>query len=209
MSVITGQSQISLTPRGVCPPAVYPTLYRFTVAQYDRMVRDGTIGINERIELVDGLLLRKMGKNPPHVFTGKLALKLFAQIVAPDWHVAKEDPVVVSAWSKPEPDLSVVRGTERDYATRAITAADVALVAEIADASLASDRSEMANLYAQARIPVYWIINLVDRQVEVFSEPDSGGYRSRVDFAPGQDVPVVIDGIEVGRIAVSDIIAWP
>jgi hypothetical protein len=84
-----------------------------------------------------------MGKNPPHVFAGKVGLKRLERIVSPGWHVGKEDPVVVSEWAKPEPDLSVVRGTENDYLDRAVTAADVALVIEIAESSLATDGSDM------------------------------------------------------------------
>jgi Uma2 family endonuclease len=201
MSVMTASPQVPTTP-----PEAFPSLYRLTVAQYDRMVQDGTIGKNERVELIEGLLVTKMGKNPPHVFAGKLCLKRLEQLVSLDWHVGKEDPVIVSEWSKPEPDLSVVRGTENDYLDRAVTAADVGLVVEIAESSLSADRSEMTKVYARADIPVYWIVNLVDRQVEVYTQPSNDGYQCRQDFASDQNVPVVIDGREVGRIPVSDIV---
>ena len=84
-------------------------------------------------------------------------------------------------------------------------AADVALVVEVADSSLAEDR-KMAAIYGGAGVPVYWIVNLVDRQVEVYTDPGIGGYATRTDFRPGQQVPVVIDGREVGQIAVDDIL---
>jgi Uma2 family endonuclease len=201
MSMITAPPHAPTTPSDV-----FPGLYRFTVSQYDRMVQDGTIGENDRVELIEGLVVTKMGKNPPHVFAGKLGLKRLERLVSPGWHVGKEDPVVVSEWGKPEPDLSVVRGTENDYLDRAVTATDVGLVVEIAESSLVTDRTEMNKVYARAGIPVYWIINLVDRQVEVYTQPSNDGYRSREDFAWDQDVPVVIEGREVGRIAVSDIV---
>jgi Uma2 family endonuclease len=201
MSVMTPPPQAPTTP-----PEGFPGLYRLTVAQYDRMVQDGTIGKNERVELIEGLLVTKMGKNPPHVFAGKLSLKRLERLVSPGWHVGKEDPVVVSEWSKPEPDLSVVRGTENDYRDRAVTAADVGLVVEIAESSLSADRSEMTKVYARAGIPVYWIVNLVDRRVEVYTQPGNDGYQLRQDFASDQNVPVVIEGREVGRIPVSDIV---
>jgi Uma2 family endonuclease len=201
MSMTTAAPQVPTSP-----PEVFPGLYRFSVAQYDRMVHDGTIGKNERVELIEGLLVTKMGKNPPHVFAGKLGLKRLERLVSPGWHVGKEDPVVVSEWGKPEPDLSVVRGTENDYLHRAVTAADVGLVVEIAESSLATDRSVMTKIYARAGIPVYWIVNLVDRQIEVYTQPSDDEYQSRQDFALDQDVPVVIDGREIGRIPVSDIV---
>jgi Uma2 family endonuclease len=201
MSVMTAPPQVPTTP-----PGVFPRLYRFTVAQYDRMVQDGTIGENERVELIDGLLVTKMGKNPPHVFAGKVGLKRLERIVSPGWHVGKEDPVVVSEWAKPEPDLSVVRGTEKEYLGRSVAAADVALLVEIAESSLATDRSDMAKIYARAKIPVYWIVNLLNRQVEVYMRPCDEGYESRQEFASDQEVPVTIEGHEVGRILVSDLI---
>jgi hypothetical protein len=73
------------------PPEVFPGLYRFSVAQYDRMVHDGTISKNERVELIEGLLVTKLGKNPPHVFAGKLGLKGLERLVSPGWHVGKDD----------------------------------------------------------------------------------------------------------------------
>jgi Uma2 family endonuclease len=80
------------------------------------------------------------------------------------------------------------------------------LLVEAADTSLDRDRGVKKMAYARGRIPVYWIINLVDRQVEVYSDPRRGQYRSTQVFEPGQDVPVVIDGVEVGRIAVADLL---
>ena len=64
----------------------------------------------------------------------------------------------------------------------------------------------MAFVYGAAGIPVYWIVNLMDRQVEVYTGPGPDGYASREDFREGTDVRVVIDGVEVGRIAVADIL---
>jgi Uma2 family endonuclease len=201
MSMMTVPTTLPTTP-----PHAFPGLYRLTVTQYDRMIENGTIGEHERVELIEGLLVTKMGKNPPHVFAGKMGLKRLEQLVAPGWHVGKEDPVVVSEWGKPEPDLSVVRGTESDYVGRPVTAADVGLVVEISESSLAADRSEMARIYARASIPVYWIVNLVNRQIEVYTQPSNEGYESRIVYASNQSVPVFLDGREVGQILVSDII---
>jgi Uma2 family endonuclease len=99
-----------------------------------------------------------------------------------------------------------VRGKESDFLRRAVTGADVALVVEIAESSLLADRSEMSKVYARARIPIYWNINLIDRQVEVYTQPADDCYQPRQDFAPDQFVPVVIEDREVGGILVSDIV---
>jgi Uma2 family endonuclease len=188
------------------PPQGFPGLYRLTVAQYDQMIRDGTIGENEPVQLIEGLLVTKMGRNRPHIVAAKTGFAALTRIVPAGWHVAKEDPIAVSNWSKPEPDLAVVQGGAKDYLHRDVAAANVALVVEIAETTLAADRSEMSKVYASAGVPVYWVVNLVDRQVEVYTTPGADGYKSRQDFTLGQDVPVSIAGREAGRIPVAEIV---
>jgi Uma2 family endonuclease len=98
-----------------------------------------------------------------------------------------------------------VRGGIRDYLRRHPEPADIALFAEVSDSSLRQDR-KLAKVYAATGIPVYWIVNLVHCQVEVYTDPGPGGYGSRRIFKPGRHVPVVIAGVEVGRIRVADIL---
>ena len=202
-SVFPGTSTV---PALIPSPDLVSGLYRLTVRQFDQMVNDGVIADDERVELIEGLLVTKMGRNRPHVQAGKRGLKTLSGITPTGWHVAKEDPLVASDLSKPEPDLAVVRGEVEDYDKRDVLAADVALVVEIAESSLIVDRTDMVSVYSASGIPVYWIINLVEGQVEVYSDPSPAGYQSRQVFQPGQDVPVVIDGNEVGKIPVADIL---
>ena len=95
-----------------------------------------------------------------------------------------------------------------DYNDRDVTASDLALVVEIAQRSLTDDRTVMARIYAASGIPIYWIINLIDGQVEVYSDPDqtSSQYNAHVDYEPGDNVPVIIEGRELTRIAVADLL---
>jgi Uma2 family endonuclease len=81
----------------------------------------------------------------------------------------------------------------------------VALVVEVAQSSLAQDRA-MIRVYGKAGIPSYWLVNLVDRQVEVYSDPRPDGYATRDDYRSGQAVPVVLDGVVVGFITVDDML---
>jgi hypothetical protein len=83
---------------------------------------------------------------------------------------------------------------------------DAVLLVEVSETTLDRDQGPKLLAYARSGIPIYWIVNLVDNQIEVYCQPTPDGYRSRHDFKPGQDVPVVIDGVEVGRIAVSAIL---
>jgi Uma2 family endonuclease len=94
-----------------------------------------------------------------------------------------------------------------DYSERDVAASDIGLVVEIADSSLTEDRDVMGHLYASSGIPVYWIVNLVDGLVEVYTNPDpSGGYRSRIDYRQNDEIPIMIEGREIGRVAVSDLL---
>lgn len=183
-----------------------PSLYRFTVAQFDRMLSDGTIGPRERLELIDGLVVTKVSKNPPHIVAGKRLFRCLDRIVPQGWHVAKDDDIVISDHDKPQPDVSVVRGDPEDYGDRYAMPADIALAAEISESTLPSDRSIKMPRYAAAKIPFYWIVNLVDEQVEVYTDPVGTTYTTRIVFTRGEQVPVVIDGKIVGQIAVSDIL---
>ncbi len=97
-------------------------------------------------------------------------------------------------------------GAARDYVDESPGAADLALVIEISDSTLARDQGFKKAIYAKSGIPVYWIVNLVDRRVEVYSDPggdaDKPDFRQRHDYGEVHDVPLVIGGQEMARIPV-------
>jgi Uma2 family endonuclease len=178
-----------------------------TVDEYDRMVESGAIGEDEPVELLGGELVPKMGQNPDHVWAVDYLDRTLTACASGAWHVRKEHPVRIPEFDVPEPDVAIVRGTMAALRGRHPEPAEIALITEVADTSLARDRGDKWAAYGRAGIPVYWIVNLRDRQVEVYTDPDpAGAYRSRVDYRPGQDVPVIIDGQEVGRIAVTELL---
>ncbi len=187
-------------------PCLAQSLYRFNVREYHRMLDDGTIAEDERVELIEGLLVVKSRRGRASIVAGNKALRILWRMIPPGWHVAKGSPIRASDWSRPEPDLAIIRGVVEDYDERDATADDTALVVKIAEHPPSADRTDMARLYALAGIPVYWIVNLADAQVEVYSEPDRDGYQSRQVLGRGQDLPVVIAGIEAAWIAVSDLL---
>jgi Uma2 family endonuclease len=122
------------------------------------------------------------------------------------WTSQKEEPVRIPAYDEPEPDIAIIRGSDADYRHRIPTADDVALLVEVSDTTLSQDRGKKRLAYARDRIPVYWIVNLIARQVEVYSRPVKGTYKSRAVFKPGQQVPVVVAGLRLRPIAVDDIL---
>lgn len=186
-------------------------LARLTVDQYEAMVESGVFTKRDRLTLIDGLLVTKVSKNPPHVLVAKNVCDELAMLIPSGWDFRIEAPVRLPPGSEPEPDVSMARGSKKDYANRHPGPTDLAMVVEVAESSLSEDR-RMADVYGPAGIPVYWIVNLKGRQVEVYTlsrRRGAGGYGKPRIFKPGQSVPVMIEGVEVGRIAVSDILPPP
>jgi Uma2 family endonuclease len=198
MSTITPTEQMASLE-----PLASPALYRITVGEYERMA--GMLN-DPRVELIDGYLVKKMSKNPPHIWAVTAVRKALAALLPAGWSWRKEDPVRIPDFHEPEPDVAIVRGSDEDYRSRIPEPEDVALLVEVTETTPDRDRREKLAAYATGGIPVYWIVNLVDQRVEVYTSPGPGRYAVREDFEPGQDVPVVIDGVELGRIAVADML---
>jgi Uma2 family endonuclease len=191
-------------------PAVPDTpIFRLTVEQYHDMIRTGILTEDDPVELLEGWLVYKMSKNPPHRIATKLLNRAIEALVPKGWYVDSQEPITTGS-SEPEPDVAVIRGDTRDYADRHPGAEHVALLAEVADSSLDRDCVIKARIYARAQISVYWIIYINERRVEVCTNPVDSlpqpGYRDIKRYAEFEQVPVVIDGQEVGRITVRDIL---
>jgi Uma2 family endonuclease len=188
-------------------PLASPAVYRFTVDEFERIADSLD---NDQVELIDGYIVGRGAMKPSHVLASEL-LKGHIQPLLPRGRFLREDkPIRIPDFDEPRPDLAVVRGDPMLYAYRHPGPGDVSLLVEVSDSTLARDRGEKWINYARSGIPVYWIVNLVDHQVEVFTDPTAAGYGSRVVYArslAAQFVPVVIDGIEVGQIAVSEILS--
>ena len=188
-------------PQSALPgPLVF---YRLTIDEYERIWDKLD---DPRIELIDGYMVDKMAKKPGHSFSTIETQQALAARLPAGWSARKEEPVRIPAFDEPEPDISVVRGANADYRSRYPTPADVALLVEVSEATLSQDRGPKRMAYARAGIAVYWIVNLVARQVEVYTRPlKEGRYRSRKVYKAGQQVPVVIAGQQLCPIAVDDV----
>ncbi len=205
-SLVPGMEQVMATVAPARSKSA-PQIHRITVDEYDRIGNSGAIEDSHRIELIDGYLLDKMPKNPEHGYSTRRAFREVDRRLAAGWSTWQEHPVRIVEYDEPEPDVMVVRGTDVDYRHRHPTPDDVAMLIEVSDSSLAQDRGIKRTVYARAGIAVYWIINLVERQVEVYSRPTKDGrYRSRKDFKPGQSVPIAIDGQKLPPIPVDDLL---
>lgn len=185
-------------------------IWRLSIAQYHQMVQSGILTDDDPVELLEGWLVTKMPKNPPHRLTTQLLREALAQLVPAGWYVDAQEPITTSD-SEPEPDVVIVRGDRRQYRDRHPGPAEVALVVEVADSTLQRDRTMKQRLYAAAGIVAYWIVNLVEGQVEVYEEPinpvDAPCYARRADYRRGESVPLTLDGQVVGVVAVETVLA--
>lgn len=185
-------------------------LYRLSVEQYDEMVRQGILKSGDPIELIDGLLVRKMPKNPPHVIALKQLAGIIDGLLQEAWHLGNQDPIALDS-SEPEPDLAIIRGAPGDYRERHPQPHEIGLLVEVADRTLADDRGYKMQLYARNGIVEYWIVNLVDERIEVYRQPSADAevptYDSQQDFKCGESVPLTLDGVQVGTVAVADVLS--
>jgi Uma2 family endonuclease len=193
-----------------------PDMVQLTVDQVHEMIRVGILSDGAPIELIEGTLVYKdrgsigdsqMTHNPRHAAVIQLLTRLLTKwSEAAGSSVRCQLPVTLSASSEPEPDVAIIAGSEESYADRHLGPEDLWAVFEVADSSVKYDRRVKQKLYAIAGIPTYWIINLTDRQVEVYSQPDASlaKYSQHVDYHTGQSVSLSLGGhtfeIEVARL---------
>lgn len=190
------------------PPAF---LHRFSVAEYERMTELGFLTESHRVELLNGCIVDnadRMTQNPPHNAGIDRTDAAITPLLTDDWYV-REQKAIRLPTSEPEPDIAVVRGPRSRYDRAHPTPADIGLLVEVSDSSLLIDRETKGPIFARARIPVYWIVNLSAQHVEVYTEPRGGksaGYRHRQDYGVDDSVPLVIEGRELGRIPVRSLL---
>ena len=183
---------------------------RFSLDEYHWLIDNGFLTPNDKVELIHGWLVTKMPQNPPHrTCIGRLNAALCA-LVSGDWSVLPQGPISTKD-SEPEPDFALVKSAALDSPTEHPRPKDVALVVEVSDSTLAFDQGEKFRLYAASHIPVYWVVNIPDGRVEVYTQPRRGKnptYRECAEYGPGDEVPVVVAGGEIGRIPVLTIMPF-
>ena len=184
-------------------------IWRLSVDQYHAMIQAGILTEDDPVELLEGWLVTKMSKNPKHRVVTQLVREAIAQLLPSGWYVDAQEPVTTQD-SEPEPDVAVVRGNRRQYFDRHPGPQDIALVVEVADSSLQRDRTLKKRIYAAAGISLYWIVNLLANQIEVYSDPsgphEQPDYRQQQNYGLEDAVPIIIDGQEVSRLAVKDLL---
>ncbi len=181
----------------------------WTRAEYSRLIDVGILDEDDPIELLGGQLVVREPQHTPHATAVRLADEALRRAFGSGWDVRAGLPIALDDDSEPEPDVCVVPGSPRDYANAHPTRP--LLIVEVAMRSLALDRRIKASLYARAGIADYWIVNLVDRCVEVHRGPAADAdasygfsYGDVSVYRVGDDVtPLAMPG---ARIPVTDLL---
>ena len=170
-----------------------PRPHRFTRQEYYRLAESRLL-TDERVELLNGVIITMSPQNSPHAATIHRLLFTLLPVVGDAAYIRVQAPLVLNDWSEPEPDIVICQPDPSDYAQHHPRADQVMVVIEVADSSLTYDQVQKAQAYAASDIPEYWIVNLSDRTVAILTNPsrDNGRYQGEqikgendVVFPPG------------------------
>jgi Uma2 family endonuclease len=180
---------------------------RFTVDEYHRLIDERFFVDDEQFELIDGYITEKMSRNPPHDAAVNRARRRIERARPPGW-IVRIQSAITTADSEPEPDIAVARGDDDDYVARHPGPLDLALVVEVANTTLATDRGPKLAAYARAGIASYWIVNLDDRCLEAFSAPDpkNSCYSKSEILKSGESIAISLDGPASKSISIAELL---
>ena len=158
---------------------------KISVNDYEMLCRNNP-GQYEKTELFEGVIIEKMTKSSGHIFFKHYLVHEFQRILPGQFFIQTEDSIRLGE-SVLEPDISIIAGSFMDYRNSIPEAAR--LIAEISVSSLKYDR-EKARVYAKAKVPEYWIIDVENRKVEVYSDPENEIYKSKIIYNFLDEIPV-------------------
>lgn len=164
-----------------------PVRLRFTVDEYHRMIKLGILKNYEKAEIIEGELIKKMTVGDRHASIVNALNRLFSRNLSDEILVSVQNPVRLSDYNEPEPDLVLADLTKYD-GRRHPRPAEILLVIEVSDTTLKYDRETKLSLYAEAAIGEVWIINLQNNIVEIYQNPASGIYQLARIFNPGDQI---------------------
>lgn len=182
---------------------------RWKRVEYDRLIECGFFKSGESVELLGGQLIVAEPQGSRHYTAIRAAAEALRMAFGAGWEVRTQAPVALDDESEPEPDVVVVPGSFRDYASG--HPSRPVLIVEVSESSLAFDRAHKGSLYARAGVADYWIVNLVDRVLEVYREPvrdpdASFGLRYQQLVAHGREASVAALASPYALIHVADVI---
>lgn len=150
----------------------------WTVDEYYQMAKTGILQSDEKVELIAGQIIRNMTPQGSfHAAAITRTNRLLNQPAQPRFLVRSQLPIQLDNRSEPEPDVALVKSDRLDYDDRHPKAEDVYLIIEIADSTLKTDLTLKKQVYAEANIADYWVLDLTKRQLYVYRQPTEEGYQ--------------------------------
>jgi len=211
-------------------------IWRMSVENYHQMIQAGILKDGDPLELLQGWLVPKMQKSPRHIYVASQLEQYIRPRLPVGWSLFLQGPITLSD-SEPEPDLTVVRGGLRDFSDRHPEPSEIAIVIEVAHSTLEYDRGLKLQVYANAGIEQYWIVNLLNEQIESYTLPvvstqtiATGGtddietqfgfplpqpsaiiarYECRHDYMNGESIPLQLNGQLLGHVSIASLMTLP
>jgi Uma2 family endonuclease len=212
-TVIAKVKTPSRHPQASQPKPVVDGEYLLTADEFDRI--DSLL--DRHAELIDGRIMERPDVDPPHALVGNLLNIILSgllhdQSLSNRYYVSIGMPLRISEYTEPLPDVMIIRGTPRSYASKHPGPTDMALVIEVSFSTLSKDRGKKLRLYAQAGVETYWIIDIKNRRIEAYTDPISkpdrtqSSYRNKRVFKSGDKIEIKLGAKPIGKIAVSEIL---
>lgn len=170
-----------------------------SVSDYHKMIAAGIFKENDRVELIYGEIVKKSAVHSPHSSrVTRISQFFFRNLSTKSAIVSIQDPITLpTVNSEPEPDIVIAKYQEDFYLEHHPTPADIHLVIEVSHTTLAYDRRVKTSLYAEAEIPLYWIINVEEEQIEVYTQPKNGEYSTKNVFEKGEKFHLDIFDLDI------------
>jgi len=162
--------------------------WHFNVDQYYRLAEVGVLQPDDRVELIEGEIIKMRPIGSPHAACVKRASYVLRDALGDRAIVSVQDPVRLNEFSEPIPDIALLRPRKDFYADHHPTPAEVLLIIEVSDTTILSDRNVKVPLYARAGIPETWLVNLNKNQIEVYYHLSEGRYEEFAKFKAGDTI---------------------
>ena len=211
MASATVETQMTpeLEPQAsLAPPGEGEFPYLFSNEQFFQMIEADVFPREARVYLWEGRVLQKMAKKHANITAGAKFNMTLVRIVPAGWFVNFEASVAIGPGKVPLPDLMVIRGAPDDYPVEYYTAPNIGLAVELSYTSVRHDLGPKMAGYARAGVPIYWVANLIKGVIVEHRDPipGEGRYASVRTYAKGESIPLRLDDVQVGPIAVNDLL---
>jgi len=159
-----------------------------SVKDYDEMIRHGILTSDDKVELLNGIIIEKMPKGIKHAAINDLVAEVFREKLGNQVVIRNQNPIVLDDYSEPEPDLVLAKPPREIYLERHPNPEDILLIIEISDSTLGRDRVTKSLAYAKAGIRQYIVLNVQDNSLEDYRQPAADGYQSKQTYRTGDSL---------------------